>query len=433
MQTAGDFYRGIWHPAALVVSDMERQGIRFNSEAAGPLLVQTKQERESLGQQLAFWFKPGINWGSWQQLGALLHDELNLPVSPIEGTAKAPKPAKKGSRPTGEAALLWLRANTRDEGIKTGLGALLAWKKARKSESFWEALPQFVAKDGRIHCQLGFAGDDDNPIGTETGRLSSKNPNLQQIPKDKRFRNAFCAEEGNLLVVLDMKGLEWRIAAHIVAHLYGDYSLVDEIKAGVDPHSATAEKMGVGDREVGKILNYSINYGKSPLGLSLQLGIPKKRAEEYIRAFFKARPGLAQFHEDIVAYARNNGFVRSLLGRYRYLDFAGLGRKAERQAKNVIQPAATDVMVAAMLRCNSEPHQELIDLGWYNEELHSLGARMLLQVHDEIVFEVPAERAPRAREVAAQAMEAALVGIRDDFRCPLSVEGGVGETWGTAK
>jgi DNA polymerase-1 len=421
VETGLDFYTRIWHPVALVVSDIERNGICFNKAAAGPLLEKTTQEREELRQQLDTVFGvSNFNWGSWQQLGVLLHDELRLPVSPIEGTGKAPKKAKPGSRPTGEAALQWIRANARDEAIKGGLTTLLRWKKVKKQAEFWELLPRFVGHDARIHCQLSISGDGESG-GTETGRLTSRNPNLQQIPKDKTFRDAFGAAPGYRLVVLDYKGLEWRVMAHILAHKYADWSLVEEIKAGIDPHAATAEKMGVGDREVGKILNYSINYGKSATGLSLQLAITQKQAQGYLDAFFRARPGIRRFHRDIVGYARESGFIRSLLGRHRYLDFEANPRRAERQALNVIQPAATDVMVMAMLRAHRSP------------ELTALGAKLVLQVHDELVIEAPAANAQKVFEVAKHEMETALAGVRDDFKCPLEVEGGTGETWGSAK
>jgi DNA polymerase-1 len=258
---------------------------------------------------------------------------------------------------------------------------------------------------------MGFGGED---VGTETGRLSSRNPNLQQIPKVKDFRKAFIPAEGHKLIVLDYAGLEWRVLAHILVYRYDDWSLVDEIKAGIDPHTATGEKMGV-DRHTAKILNYSINYGKSPTGLSLQLGIPMQKAKDTLAGFFRARPGIKRFHEDITEYARRSGFVRSLLGRYRYLDFNGNPRKAERQALNVIQPAATDIVVCAMLK------QDRVNR-------HN-NARLILQVHDELVVECPKENAEATLEATKKAMTNALVGVRE-FCCPLDVDGGIYDSWG---
>ena len=211
--------------------------------------------------------------------------------------------------------------------------------------------------------------------------------------------------------------------------MFEDNSLVQELVDGVDPHSATAVRMGLCDgpvdnvkqrrpreRDYAKIINYSINYGKTALGLALQIGVSTKKAKEYLDAFYRARPGVKMFHEGIVEYAQRNEFVRSLLGRRRYLNFKVAPWKAKRQAQNVIQACAADIVLAAMLKCGPV----------------CAGGRQILQIHDEILFEAPEEKAQECLDTASELMVNCLYGIKE-FKAPLKVTGAVGDTWKEAK
>lgn len=444
-KTGHDFYRAAWRPSEVVIADMEARGVGLCKFICVRNREITSAQAYELAQALNVDFAgKEINWGSPKQVSEYLYDELRLPLPPVAGTSRAVQMRQEDKRPTSEAALEYLRDHYPEHAkfIQT----LLDWKSLRKLASFWETLPDHVASDGRIHPQMG--------PNTETGRLSCRNPNLQQQPPETR--EAFIARPGHTLIALDYEGLEWRILAHVLAHKYGDTSLVEEIQAGIDPHSATAVAMGLCPGPVkevkekfnkaradAKILNYSINYGKTAAGLGVQIkdefgeGIGAKAGQRLLDGFYEARPGIARFHQDIVRYAEAKGGVRSLLGRFRPIDqpyrvktrFGEREGPGARQAKNVIQNCAADVVTLAMLRCNTNP--ELKHEGWYHERLAALDCHLILQIHDELLFEVPEENAAAAHAEVAVAMMHCLEGVRN-FECPLGVSGGYGPNWALA-
>ena len=438
IKTGHDFYRRIWQPGEVVVGNMEERGLLLDTAVCEAEYEITHARTSALLARLEEQTGEVLNWASPKQVSGFLYDTLGLPVPPIHGSERAVKITKQGERPTSEAALQWLR--TRNPQL-VWLGTMLEWKESATLEKFWKLLPAHVGPDGRIHCQL--APD------TETGRLNPKNPNLSAV--DKVVRKAFIAPEGKKLVALDFSGLEWRILAHVLAHKYKDYSLVEEIVAGIDPHSATAVKMGLcpgpvenvkkdhpEDRDKGKILNYSINYGKTDAGLGVQIkgadgeGIGTRAGRALLDGFYEARPGIARFHKDIVNYAKAKGGVRSLLGWFRPITQAFEVRNrfgtregpGARQAKNVIQNCATDVVWLAMLRVDGE--------GWASPDLRETGAELLFQNHDELVLEVDEDKAEAAEQAATEAMANCLDGVRE-FLCPLGVDGGIGSNWAECK
>lgn len=443
-KTGLDFYQDVWRPSELVIADMERVGITLDPAVCVEQYAVTSQQAADLAQALNEEAGREINWGSPKQVSEFLYDERAIPLPPVAGTSRAVQIRDKEKRPTSEAALEYIRDHHPEH--RQLMLDLLAWKGLRKLASFWDTLPDHVASDGRIHPQLG--------PNTETGRLSCRNPNLQQQPPETR--RAFVAKPGHVLIALDFEGLEWRILAHVLAYKYGDTSLVDEIKAGIDPHSATAVAMGLcpgpvsevkgkhpDARSNAKILNYSINYGKTAAGLGVQIrdefgeGIGAKAGQALLDGFYEARPGIARFHQDIVRYAEAKGGVRSLLGRFRPITepfrvetkWGVREGPGARQAKNVIQNCATDVVTLARLLVNTNP--ELKGTGWYNERLAQLSCELLLEVHDELVFEVPEANAVASRQIAAEVMSTCMENVRE-FLCPLGVSGGIGLDWGTA-
>jgi DNA polymerase I len=459
-----DFYDRLWRPGQLVVSDMERHGVRFDRDASERAREEFASRAALLETSLNLWAKQELNWGSWQQKQQFLYGTTVAAATkkgplitpkgfdppPVSGTLMAVKMVRDGEEPTSAAAIKHLADHCEDPEDREGLKTLLEYTETTKLLSFCEGLPRFVGADGRIHPQLGAI--------TETGRLSSRNPNLQNIPirteLGRKLRELFIAESGNVLLALDYGALEWRILAHVLAFRYSDTSLVDEVVAGVDPHIATAVYMGLmpgpasarqveyeatkqwkRERDIGKILNYAVNYGKTGPGLGVQIKDPNghpigtKRGQALLDGFFRARPGIARFHKDIVDYADKHGYVRSLLGRPRQIPemrcrceqcsrgrSCALRRRGERLAKNVIQNCAADVVTAAMVKCH---------------RLLSKSTNLVLQIHDELLFECDEDEAHGVQEAMRHAMETCLEGLKD-FRCPLAVSGGFGPTWGAA-
>lgn len=467
---AFDFYKDLWLPSELVISDIEANGVMLDPQVCEEEYERLAAELHPIEIFLDEWAGRDVNWRSPKQIAQVLYHEKGFTPPPVKGTLKAVQLTSEGEEPTGEASLQYLADHCEDEDDKEALWELLKFKKLSREAMFSRDLPDYMDSAGHIHCGL-------DPK-TETGRLAAKNPNLQQIPSpgdvlreimglpEPRVRQAFIASPGHVLLCLDYSGLEWRILAHILAQRYDDYSLVNDIKDGVDPHSATAQRMGqafpngifgpaaaipIADikkrfphlRAIAKILNYSINYGKTGAGLGVQIRdeagnpIGKDAGQQLIDGFLAANPGIARFHEDITQYGKERGYVRTLLGRYRYIPQLRakkrwLFNKGRRLALNTpIQGSAADIVTAAMLRCNPVAHPELVNTPWYSAALDQLGARLILQVHDELLFEVPEENAVPAMAVAVQLMENCLVGLRD-FKCPLDVDGGIGPNWAAA-
>jgi DNA polymerase-1 len=265
--------------------------------------------------------------------------------------------------------------------------------------------------------------------GAATGRLACVNPNVQNIPirtpEGVRIREAFVPAEGCVLVSADYSQVELRI----LAHYSGDESLIEAFRKGEDIHRRTwAEVAGKKPEEVtpderarAKAVNFGIVYGSSAFGLANQLGIATGEAQATIDAYFARYRGVRRFLDETIAEARERGFVRTLLGRRRYLpDLASRNRvlrgAAERMAVNtVIQGTAADLIKRAMVGLDAALHEQ------------GLGARMILQVHDELVFEAPAAEEARVRELARERMSGA-----GDLRVPLEVEVGAGPNWRAA-
>ena len=451
-----DFYERLWRPGQLVVSDMERNGVKFDRNVCEQLREEFTSRAAVLEVSLNLWAKQEIKWTSWQQKEQFLYGTSICPATkkgppitpkgfdkpPVAGSLTAVKLADDDESCTSAASIKHLADHCEDKDDREGLRTLLQFTQLKKLISFCKSLPEYADAGDRIHPKLS--------ASTKTGRLSSQDPNLQNIPvrteDGARLREMFIPANGKLLLALDFSGLEWRILAHCVA-TRGDTSLVDEIKAGVDPHIATAVEMGLipgpaadrqkefeatkqwkTQRNAAKILNYRTNYGGGAQGLGVNITdddgepIGTERGKELLDTFFRARSGITKFHNYIVAYARRNGYVRSLLGRTRYIDTInassfGLRNKGERSAKNVIQDCATDVVWMAMVKCHAA-------LG--------RGEQLNLQIHDELLFEVDEGKAEAAKVKHRSVMESCLEGLKD-FRCPLEVSGGYGPTWGSAK
>lgn len=436
MKYAIELFEKIWFPGAVVVSDMERNGIMLDIPRCKQKAEEATSRLFELEKELHIRSGVLINWHSPKQVSEYLYGIRGFKVPPIGGNLKATKLNKEGKPTTSEAAIDWLARNY--EAGKGLFDALLSFKCSSKLLSFYGSLPGYALPDSFVHPQLS--------ASTDTGRLSCRNPNLQQQPPETR--ELFIAPPGQCLVVVDFAGLEWRILAHIVAKRYGDFSLVDDVKAGIDPHSKTAKqvfsltadvqqikKLHPIERDKAKTLVYSINYGKTPAGLAAQLRISLQEAQGMLDGFYEANPGVSRWHEDCVALALAGG-ARTLLGRWR--DIPELKSRASfargrRLAMNTpIQGSAADIVTVARLRCNPEPHPELVRLGWFNERLHRLGAKLLLEVHDELIVECPEKNGPQVLAEMKSTLANCMVGVRD-FLCPLEASGGYGPNWALAK
>lgn len=408
------FYETVWNPFLSVLWDIERAGIRYDPSRTSDGRDRCRASCERLLGQVRSWVgSEDFNPGSGPQLTEWLYSRLGMEVPPVKGTRTALKRTKPGEKPTTEASLNWLRAN--GYGSK-GLDDLQQWRKEAKCLQFLEALPEYVVGD-RLHSVL--------QPEAETGRLTSKTPNLQQIPKrydPYRIRSGFVAAPGCCLVVADFSQLEMVVLAHFLVELFNDRTLADDLATG-DAHTETARRLGL-PREVAKEINYGINYGKSDLGLSLSLGISQKEAKRYLDAHARAYPGIRRFQEHCFEQAKRTGSVRTLAGRTRPLGLARSDNHWERaaafrQAANTpIQGSAADIVISAMLRLHGALSGSPL-------------GRIVLQVHDELVVESPVALGAEALELVRSTMENPF--SKPLLKVPLTVDAKVASDWYEAK
>jgi DNA polymerase-1 len=396
-------------PLIPVLSVMERNGVRVDPEM---LAEQSKElagrmrEIETQAHQAA---GEAFNLGSPKQIQAILFEKLELPV-----LSKTPK----GQPSTAESVLQEL-------ALEYDLPRLiLEYRSTSKLKStYTDALPARVnPQTGRVHTSY-------HQAVASTGRLSSTEPNLQNIPvrteAGRRIRQAFVAEPGLRLLAADYSQIELRI----MAHLSGDSGLNKAFESGADIHRATAaEVFGVKADEVSgeqrrgaKAINFGLIYGMSAFGLSKQLGISRGEAQDYVDAYFERYPGVKTFMDETKEQARDRGYVETVFGRRLYLPEiksrnAQRRQYAERTAINApMQGTAADIIKRAMLRI----HVWLEDV--------KVDAKMIMQVHDELVFEVKEANLQQLRDKVVELMSGAA-----ELSVPLTVAVGTGENWDQA-
>jgi DNA polymerase-1 len=392
-------------PLTGVLSAMEREGVRVDEAKLAELSREYDRELSALQGRIEALAGGRFQVNSPKQLGQVLFEKLKLPVV---------KKTKTGYS-TDESVLEQLSAHHELPA------AVLAWRRLAKLKSTYvDALPPLVdAKSGRIHPTF-------HQAGAATGRLSSSDPNVQNIPirtpEGVRIREAFVAAEGRRLLSADYSQVELRI----VAHYSGDESLIDAFERDEDVHRRTsAEVHGIAPEDVSadqrahaKAINFGIIYGSSAFGIANQLGIAQAEAQGTIDRYFERYRGVRRFLDETVEQARQQGFVRTLLGRRRYLpDLSSRNRAlrqaAERMAVNsVIQGTAADLIKKAMV----EVAEGIRDAG--------LAARMILQVHDELVFEAPERELEALAALVRERMQSVYA-----LRVPLRVDVGTGRNW----
>jgi DNA polymerase-1 len=407
------FYETIERPLVTAVATMEDHGVKVDRAALADLSRDFALRIAELERTI--WRDVGneFNIGSPKQLGEVLFEKLQLPGG---------KKGKTGAYGT-DASILESLAPMHPVPAQ-----VLEWRQLAKLKSTYaDALGEVIdSRTGRVHTSFALAA-------TATGRLSSSEPNIQNIPirteEGRKIRRAFVAEPGHLLLSADYSQIELRLAAHVadIAELKRAF------QEGHDIHALTAsevfgvplDKMDPQTRRRAKAINFGIIYGISAFGLGNQIGVPQSEAAEYIRAYFDRFPGIRAYMERIKAEARRTGYVETIFGRKCFIPGirdANPARRmgAERQAINApLQGSAADIIKRAMGRLMAALEQA------------GLSARMLLQVHDELLFEVPEAEAEATARLVKEVMEAACA-PRCELSVPLVVETGWATSWDQA-
>lgn len=403
-------YERLERPLVPVLARMEERGIMVDRQILSRLSGRFAQKQAGLEAEIADMAGETFNPGSPKQLGEILFGKLGLPGG---------KKTKTGQWSTDVKVLEDLAAEGHELPSR-----IVEWRQLTKLKgTYTDALPNHMDEAGRIHTSFSMAS-------TTTGRLSSSEPNLQNIPvrteEGRAIRTAFVAPKGKKLVSADYSQIELRI----LAHMADIPQLKDAFRDGIDIHAMTASEMfGVpvegmdpSVRRRAKAINFGIIYGISAFGLANQLAIPREEAGLYIRRYFERFPGIRDYMDETKAYAKKHGYVETLFGRRAH--YPDIGAKNpqvrafnERAAINApIQGTAADIIRRAMIRM--EPALASA----------KLSARMLLQVHDELVFEVEESEIDETIAVVKNVMEAAA-GPRIEISVPLVVEAAAASNW----
>ncbi|MEL3891738.1 DNA polymerase I [Ferrovibrio sp. MS7] len=402
-------YETIERPMPRVVAAMELAGVKVDKAELNRLSADFANRMAALEREAHELAEESFNLGSPKQLGEILFDKMSLPGG---------KKGKTGAYGTGADVLEELAA----AGHKLPQ-VVLDWRQLQKLKgTYTDALQEQIGSDGRVHTSYSLAA-------TSTGRFASSDPNLQNIPirteEGRKIRRAFVAEPGHKLISADYSQIELRILAHIADIGALKQAFLD----GVDIHALTAsqvfnvpiEGMDPIVRRSAKAINFGIIYGMSAFGLAAQLGIPQREAANYIDAYFKRYPGIRDYMDRTKKQAHEIGYVSTAFGRRIHLPNINSKNPAERSfleraAINApIQGTAADVIKRAMARLPDALRAE------------KLSARMLLQVHDELVFEAPEAEVDATIAIAKRVMEGAA-----SLSVPLDVEAGVGDNWDDA-
>ncbi len=404
-------YDEIELPLASVLADVEATGVRIDPEILARMSGEFEKELASLTREIHGLAGQAFDIDSPKQLGEILFEKLKLPGG---------KKLKKSGQYSTEASVLEQLAEDHELPRK-----ILEYRtRAKLKSTYVDALPKYINPEtGRLHTSF-------NQTVARTGRLSSSNPNLQNIPIGEEFglriRSAFVADEGWRMLSADYSQIELRVLAHMAE----DPLLIEAFSRNEDIHSRTAQEIfGVPPglqthehRRTAKAINYGVVYGLSSFGLAARTGTSKTEAQQYIHEYFKRYAKVKEFLDRLVEEARETGQVRTLFGRRRPIpeikspDAVARGR-AEREAMNTpLQGTAADLMKLAMVKLHARLRRE------------KMGTRMILTVHDELVFEVPEEELDAAHAVVKEEMEGAR-----KLKVPLRVDIGVGKNWKEAK
>jgi DNA polymerase-1 len=396
-------------PLVGVLAAMERAGLKLDAERLAEVGAGFGERIETLEREIFELAEEEFTIGSPQQVGRILFEKLEL--------------TRKRRGKTGYSTDARVLAQIRDE--HPIVEKIESWRELTKlKNTYLDSLPELIdPQTGRVHTTF-------NQAATTTGRLSSTNPNLQNIPIrteiGRPVRACFVAEEGARLLSADYSQVELRVLAHVADEVV----LKDVFRAGEDVHAATAaevfeigrDEVDVGQRSKAKMVNFGIVYGLTGFGLADRLNIPRKEGEEFVARYLERFPAVRRFREEIVERAQEEGFVTTLMGRRRAIPELRSGnpntrRLGERLAVNtVIQGTAADIIKVAMVRCQLALREA------------GVATRLVLQIHDELLFEGPPEEMDGATELVRREMCAAY-----QLDPPLEVDVGVGRDWLDAK
>lgn len=407
-------YERLERPLIPVLAKMEAAGIAVDQSILKRLSADFAVRIADLEAEIHHQAGEPFNVASPKQLGEVLFEKLGL-----EGGKKS----KTGAFSTGADVLEELAAN----GVEIAKSVLDYRQLAKLKSTYTDALTKSVnSRTGRVHTSFSM-------VGASTGRLSSSDPNLQNIPirtaEGRQIRTAFVAKPGCKLISADYSQIELRLVAHVAE----EASMIKAFKDGVDIHAQTAaevfgvplESMDSETRRRAKAINFGIIYGISGFGLARQLSVPQGEARDYIKAYLDRFPGIKSYMDDAKQFARDHQFVETLFGRRIHIPqiaekAPAMRGFAERQAINApIQGSAADIIKRAMCRLPAALDAEHLE------------AVMLLQVHDELIFEVPDEQADRAVAVITSVMEQAADPVVS-LKVPLIAEAGIAASWSDA-
>ncbi len=395
-------------PLVPVLANMEAEGVKLNTKTLNEFSLELTKEIEKIRQQIYDMAGVEFNIGSPKQLGEVLFDNLKI--------SSKPKKTKTGQYSTGEDVLVKLKHR------HPVIELILEYRSLTKlKNTYVDALPNLVnPRDGRLHTSY-------NQAVAATGRLSSNNPNLQNIPirteRGREIRKAFIPRNKEyVLLAADYSQIELRI----IAHLSKDEGLVNAFRHGMDIHTATASKVyGVQPEMVtkemrrnAKMVNFGIIYGISAFGLSERLGIPRKEAAGIINNYFEQYPGVKAYMEKSIQFAREHGYVETILGRRRYLPDINSANSvvrgyAERNAINApIQGSSADMIKVAMINVFNEMRKQ------------NMRSKMILQVHDELVFDAHRDEVKTLQNIVKDKMVNAV-----KLDVPVVVDMNTGENW----
>ncbi|MDP7037969.1 MAG: DNA polymerase I [Myxococcota bacterium] len=402
-----ELYDEVEQPLLSVLASMESNGVLLDTAALETFSLELEERIATLEQQAYSIIGKEINLGSTKQLAEVFFNELGYPII---------KKTKTGYSTDQEV----LETLARDYELP---GIVLSHRLLRKLKSTYvDALPKLINPEtGRLHTHF-------NQTGTATGRLSSSNPNLQNIPirteDGRRIRKAIIAAPGWKLISADYSQIELRILAHLCA----DEGFVSAFNDGIDIHTQTARQILAGGdepspemRRQAKAINFGILYGLTEFGLAKQLSISRAEAKSFIEAYFSKYPAIRLFLEESIEFAREHGYVKTMLGRQRFLPTINSQNKnirqaAERIAMNTpIQGSAADLIKIAMLNI----HRQL--------STQKLKSKLILQVHDELIIEAPNDESETIIELLKHEMSQVM-----QLKVPLEIDIGFGDNWDDA-
>lgn len=408
-------YADLEVPLVEVLARMERAGVLIDARRLEALSVEMASELQRIETQIHSIAGRPFNIQSLPQLRQVLFEDLGLPVQGKTGTT---------GEPSTDQETLEKLASLDHRGSELPRMLLRHRQVSKLKGTYVDALPGLAGPDGRVRASF-------NQTVTATGRLSSSDPNLQNIPvrrdEGQQIRQAFIAPPGHRLISADYSQIELRL----LAHLTGDEALIEAFKQGIDVHAAVAAEIygtpvasvDSAMRRTAKMVNFGVIYGISAFGLAQRLGVPREQAASFIDAYFARYPSVLAWQEQILDEALSRGFVETILGRRRSITGLKSSRshrsrtQPEREAINMaVQGSAADLIKLAMLGLDRAL------------ERSALGARLVLQIHDELVLECPERETGAAAALVRQAMRGAM-DAHGGLRVPLDVDVAAGPNW----